>query len=168
MSDIEQQGLANKPRNRRAVVKGAAWSVPVIAAAIAAPAASASGTGTLAVTTKDCRLLGLLANPAFVLTAVGDSTVATTFSITSSVLVQASLQDAWTPSNGISVGLLTGNTWTFNIPPMAAGESITLTSNAALVSLLSSYTGAAATGGGSATMTLALGVGGLVTTCTAS
>lgn len=42
MSDLEQQNFANKPRNRRAVVKGAAWSVPVIAAAIAAPAASAS------------------------------------------------------------------------------------------------------------------------------
>ena len=42
MSELEQQNFANKPRNRRAVVKGAAWSVPVIAAAIAAPAASAS------------------------------------------------------------------------------------------------------------------------------
>lgn len=42
MSEIEQQNFAGTPRNRRAVVKGAAWSVPVIAAAIAAPAASAS------------------------------------------------------------------------------------------------------------------------------
>ncbi|MDD0857178.1 hypothetical protein NHF46_04015 [Arthrobacter alpinus] len=42
MSDLEQQNFTNKPRNRRAIVKGAAWSVPVIAAAIAAPAASAS------------------------------------------------------------------------------------------------------------------------------
>lgn len=46
MSELEQQNFANKPRNRRAIVKGAAWSVPVIAAAIAAPAASASTAST--------------------------------------------------------------------------------------------------------------------------
>ncbi|MBP2411539.1 hypothetical protein JOF48_000338 [Arthrobacter stackebrandtii] len=69
MSDIEQQGLANKPRNRRAVVKGAAWSVPVIAAAIAAPAASASGldAGAFALN-GTCGVLAVL-GPGFTLTA---------------------------------------------------------------------------------------------------
>ncbi|MDQ0078452.1 hypothetical protein [Arthrobacter oryzae] len=43
MSEIVDQNVKKAGLNRRAVVKGAAWSLPVIAAAIAAPAASASG-----------------------------------------------------------------------------------------------------------------------------
>lgn len=168
MSQIEQQNFANKPRNRRAVVKGAAWSVPVIAAAIAAPAASASGTGVLTVSTANCNGLEIATNPAFVLTAVGDSSVETTFTITSSKVVDASLQDAWTDASGISVVVLSGNTWTFTIPPLAANASVTLQSNAALVSLLSSYTGTAASSGSSKTMSLTLGLLGLVTLCTTS
>lgn len=69
MSDLEQQNIANKPRNRRAVVKGAAWSVPVIAAAIAAPAASASTVDIGAFNLNgNCGVLGLI-GPGFVLTA---------------------------------------------------------------------------------------------------
>lgn len=69
MSDLEMQNIANKPRNRRAVVKGAAWSVPVIAAAIAAPAASASDLGALSLD-GTCGALGLgLLNTGFTLTA---------------------------------------------------------------------------------------------------
>lgn len=46
MSENEIQNPASAGLNRRSVVKGAAWSVPVIAAAIAAPAASASTPST--------------------------------------------------------------------------------------------------------------------------
>ncbi|MET4134205.1 hypothetical protein [Pseudarthrobacter sp. PvP090] len=46
MSEIKSLAAPKASFDRRAVVKGAAWSVPVIAAAIAAPAASASHTGT--------------------------------------------------------------------------------------------------------------------------
>jgi len=54
---------------RRAVVKGAAWSVPVIAAAVAAPAASASTSelGALALN-GSCGVLGVI-GPGFTLTA---------------------------------------------------------------------------------------------------
>lgn len=45
MSENEMQNKGSGDFNRRSVVKGAAWSVPVIAAAIAAPAASASVLG---------------------------------------------------------------------------------------------------------------------------
>ncbi|MDF2920103.1 MAG: hypothetical protein K0S70_4321, partial [Microbacterium sp.] len=44
--DIEQHNAAPSP-TRRTVLAGAAWSVPVIAAASIAPVASASGTTTL-------------------------------------------------------------------------------------------------------------------------
>src|SRR5687767_14217638 len=42
MSEITSLAAPKATFDRRAVVKGAAWSVPVIAAAIAAPAAAAS------------------------------------------------------------------------------------------------------------------------------
>lgn len=63
-----QQGIGRY--SRRTIVKGAAWSVPVIAAAVATPLAAAStdldvGAYTLAGT---CGVLGLL-GPGFTLTA---------------------------------------------------------------------------------------------------
>lgn len=46
MSETKSLAAPKASFDRRSVVKGAAWSVPVIAAAIAAPAAAASHTGT--------------------------------------------------------------------------------------------------------------------------
>ncbi|QXQ09656.1 hypothetical protein [Paeniglutamicibacter sp. Y32M11] len=60
MSEIEQQGFSAKSSSRRTIVKGAAWSVPVIAAAIAAPAASASvASATVAFTDVSANLVWL-------------------------------------------------------------------------------------------------------------
>lgn len=75
----------NKGISRRAVVKGAAWSVPVIAAAVATPLAAASGVvevGAFALN-GSCGTLGLL-GPGFTLQA-GPTTplpVGTTITIT--------------------------------------------------------------------------------------
>ncbi|AIY03631.1 hypothetical protein ART_4032 [Arthrobacter sp. PAMC 25486] len=170
MSEIEQQNFATKPRNRRAVVKGAAWSVPVIAAAIAAPAASASDapTGSLIVSTGNCNGVEIASNPEFVLTATGGDTAATSFTITSSKVVNAGLQNAWTAVGGITIDVLSGSTWTFTVPAMIDGQSVTLKSNAQLLSLLGSYTGTVVAGGSSKTMSLVLGLLGLVTICTTS
>lgn len=85
MSDLEMQNIANKPRNRRAVVKGAAWSVPVIAAAIAAPAASASvATAGLTWTGSETSLLSLrlLDGTAGIVNAKALITVPTEFTVT--------------------------------------------------------------------------------------
>ncbi|WP_245934645.1 hypothetical protein [Arthrobacter psychrolactophilus] len=84
MSELEQQNFANKPRNRRAVVKGAAWSVPVIAAAIAAPAASASiATADVLWTASSSSLANLrVLDSATVVTAQVLPTVPTAFTIT--------------------------------------------------------------------------------------
>ncbi|MGV2902599.1 hypothetical protein ACNPM4_13045 [Microbacterium sp. AGC62] len=60
----------NKGISRRTIVKGAAWSVPVIAAAVATPLAAASGdveVGAFSVD-GDCGTLGLLF-PGFEITA---------------------------------------------------------------------------------------------------
>ncbi|MCK2026506.1 hypothetical protein [Microbacterium sufflavum] len=60
----------NKGVSRRTIVKGAAWSVPVIAAAVATPLAAASGTtdiGAFALN-GSCGTLGVL-GPGFTLTA---------------------------------------------------------------------------------------------------
>lgn len=48
MSEIKSLAAPKASFDRRSVVKGAAWSVPVIAAAIAAPAAAASVNVTVA------------------------------------------------------------------------------------------------------------------------
>lgn len=59
----------DKGFSRRTVVKGAAWSVPVIAAAVATPLAAASVVDVGAFTTSGtCGVLGLI-GPGFTLTA---------------------------------------------------------------------------------------------------
>lgn len=69
---------------RRTVLKGAAWSVPVIAAAVAAPAASASVNNANAILTNNVTsLLALnILDSATVLTAGAAVTVPTTLRIT--------------------------------------------------------------------------------------
>ncbi|MFF1831729.1 hypothetical protein [Paenarthrobacter sp. NPDC058040] len=74
----------SKPHSRRAVVKGAAWSVPVIAAAVAAPAAVASvNNAALAVTGNQTGLLTLnLLDGGGTLTATALTTVPTQLTLT--------------------------------------------------------------------------------------
>lgn len=111
MSDLEQQNIANKPRNRRAVVKGAAWSVPVIAAAIAAPAASASvGNATVSVTGNQLSLLQLgLLDGSSVLTAgvlVNFPTVLSIANGAGALVGDATGSIVIRNASGIAVGLL--------------------------------------------------------------
>lgn len=72
--------------SRRTVVKGAAWSVPVIAAAVATPLAAASNVEVGAFTTSGtCGILGVI-GPGFTLTASATAPlpVGTTITITGS------------------------------------------------------------------------------------
>lgn len=150
--------------DRRTLTKGAAWSVPVIAAAVSAPAAAASTVAGQLVVTADCGDLVLGDNPSFTLTATGGATAAQTFFIQSGEAVNASLQDAWTTGGGVTLTVLSGNQWQFQIPALADGESVTFTSNAALVDLLTTYTGSTADSTDS--FRTYLGAAGLVTLCT--
>lgn len=85
MSENEVQGNASKSFNRRNVVIGAAWSVPVIAAAVAAPAAAASTIELGALQLNGtCGVAGVL-GPGFTLTAGSvPLPVGTTIAITGS------------------------------------------------------------------------------------
>ncbi|MDR6987992.1 hypothetical protein J2Y66_002490 [Paenarthrobacter nitroguajacolicus] len=81
---MSDEVTVSKPHSRRAVVKGAAWSVPVIAAAVAAPAAVASvNTLGLAFTASSTSLLSLnLLDGGGTLTAQALVTVPTTLTFT--------------------------------------------------------------------------------------
>jgi hypothetical protein len=105
VSELEQQNFANKPRNRRAIVKGAAWSVPVIAAAIATPARAASGTDLGALSLDGtCGILGVI-GPGFTLTA------------SPTVAIPAGTQITITGSGIANIGVfsITGGTASVNV-----------------------------------------------------
>ncbi|WP_265445216.1 hypothetical protein [Flexivirga meconopsidis] len=82
--------------SRRTVAKGAAWTVPVVATALAAPAASASTAGQDVVVSSSCyglTILGVGASfPQFTITAVGAPIEAgSTFTLTGSGLANLTL-----------------------------------------------------------------------------
>lgn len=81
---MSNEGTVSEPHSRRAVVKGAAWSMPVIAAAVAAPAAVASvNTLGLAFTASSTSLLSLrLLDGTSALTAQSLVTVPTILTLT--------------------------------------------------------------------------------------
>ncbi|MEU4016767.1 hypothetical protein AB0E56_16005 [Microbacterium sp. NPDC028030] len=107
----------NKGVSRRTIVKGAAWSVPVIAAAVATPLAAASVVEVGAFSLDgSCGTLGLL-GPGFTLTA-GPSTplpVGTSITITGSGVAN------------VGVFSVTGGTATVNVLS-GTSRQITLTS----------------------------------------
>lgn len=143
MSEIEQQNVTSTRINRRTVVKGAAWSVPVIAAAIAAPAASASTASTdLAVAFGGSRVINLtllgtvgvnvtLANTLTISNigsspSTGGEKVTVTFP---SALSQLTLVS----SSGLATITTGGTTRTITLPIIPAGSSEVI--NMGLVSL---------------------------------
>ena len=99
----------NSGFTRRTVVKGAAWSVPVIAAAVATPLAAAStvDVGAFALD-GSCGVLGVL-GPGFTLTA-GPTTP---LPVGTSILING------TGIANIGVFSVTGGTATVNAPRMA-------------------------------------------------
>jgi len=101
--------------SRRAVVKGAAWSVPVIAAAVAAPAASASTSE-----------LGALA-PGFTLTASPTAPIpaGTVITITGSGVANIGV---FSVTGGVaSVAVLSGTSRQVTLTaPLAAGQTLNL------------------------------------------
>ena len=135
MSDLEQQNFANKPRNRRAVVKGAAWSVPVIAAAIAAPAASASvANASLAWSASSTSLISLrlLDGSSGLITAKVLTTVPTQFTLTNgpgAISGNATVTIAIARPTGLNVTVGTARgfgVYSYNgVPSTAAERTVT-------------------------------------------
>lgn len=101
MSEIKSLAAPKASFDRRAVVKGAAWSVPVIAAAIAAPAAAASHTGTVSVS-----IVPSTTNPTFAGTpaVVGTGPQGFTISTTGAAISgTASVSISIAPSNQAAI-----------------------------------------------------------------
>ena len=122
---MTEENQKNSGFSRRTVVKGAAWSVPVIAAAVATPLAAAStvDVGAFALD-GDCGTLGLI-GPGFELTAGPTEAIpaGTTITITGSGIAN------------IGVFSVTGGTATVNVlsqtsrsivltAPLAAGATL--------------------------------------------
>lgn len=119
MSDDESAGVS-----RRALVKGTAWSVPIVMMATAAPAQAASVTGFQL--NGSCGVLGLL-GPGFELIA-GSTTVpaGTTIAITSTAAVNANLiaLGGTNASLGEVVALGGGGYGVRLVSPLPAGASL--------------------------------------------
>lgn len=158
----------NKGVSRRTVVKGAAWSVPVIAAAVATPLAAASGDDievgafNLAGT---CGVVGLL-GPGFTLTAgpTAPLPVGTTVTITGSGVANIGLFSVTGGTASVSVLSNTSRliTLTSELPAGATiafrttlSISVAFTLNAATV-LPDGYVGTGGKSAGSVSATLIL------------
>ncbi|AZZ52708.1 hypothetical protein [Rathayibacter festucae] len=110
--------------SRRNLAKTAAWSVPVVAVAIATPAAAASNATVDIVVSRTCRTLTLgNAVPRFTVSAVtGDIPVGTTFTLSSPRLANVGVS-----ASGASVGVLVNNTVTFTITTATPSAIIDIT-----------------------------------------
>jgi len=156
----------SSPATRRTVVKGAAWSVPVIAAAIAAPAASASTIELGALNLSGtCGVLGVI-GPGFTLTASATAPIPAGTVITISGSGVANI-GVFSITGGLaSVAVLSGTsrqiTVTSEIPAgstlaMRTTLSISVAFNlSASVALPSGYTATGAKTAGTVSSTLIL------------
>lgn len=152
--------------SRRTVVKGAAWSVPVIAAAVATPLAAASNVEVGAFTTAGtCGVLGVL-GPGFTLTASATAPlpVGTTIAVTGSGVANIGVFSV--TGGTASVSVLSGTSRLITLTSaLPAGATIafrtTLSISVAftlneVVTLPSGYTGTGSKTAGSVTSTLVL------------
>ncbi|MCJ1702983.1 MULTISPECIES: hypothetical protein [unclassified Rathayibacter] len=110
--------------SRRSLAKTAAWSVPVVAVAIATPAAAASNATVDIVVSRACRTLTLGGSvPRFTVSAVtGNIPAGTTFTLSSPRLANVSVSAA-----GATVGVLVNNTITFTIATATPSAIIDIT-----------------------------------------
>lgn len=161
MTDTQEKNLIT----RRRVTKGAAWSLPVIAAAIAAPAASASVTDVGAYHIDGtCGVLGLI-GPGFTLTAgPTDLPVGTTITITGSGIANIGVFSVTGGTASVAVLSATSRTVTLT-SALPAGTTLAMRTTLsitvaftlnAVVALPATYTatGAKPSGGVSSTLIL--------------
>lgn len=156
--------------SRRSIAKGAAWAVPAVSVAAAAPALAASptlcapGESTLTVSVVNCRVLGLLSAPYFTITNNGECTVpaGTAITLTGSGLVSAVVQGL----DDINVAVLydgTSSTGTLE-QPLESGATIQVNVFSGLdVTVLGDYT--LTIDGASAGFDLTAGVFPVATVC---
>jgi hypothetical protein len=137
--------IENTNVSRRTLVKGAAWSLPVVAVAAATPLAAASTTGTDLVPALsgpinlDLTALGLTVatvNVVNTLTIMNNGTVATPATgTTASVVYNPALLTLNISGVGVQVLGSDGN-YTLNLPSIPAGGSLTINLGTTLDTLL--------------------------------
>ncbi|WP_018155597.1 hypothetical protein [Demetria terragena] len=136
---------SRRPVARRAIVQGAAWSVPVIALATAAPAHAAS-TANLAVTATNCSLVNvavLSANqPGFTYTATeGTVPAGTEITISTGGTAAVNVGNFVFPGATLSVASIGGTTATFRTSrALNGGESFTIGLTGLSVNGIGTYT----------------------------
>lgn len=118
--------------SRRTIAKGAAWAVPTVAVAAAAPSLAASPNvcepGSLNVARQRCQTVGLGQTPYFTVTNNNtdcEVPAGTEVSLTTSGLVGLDVDFLQSDNNNLQLLYTVGNTSTFEtLEPLAAGESI--------------------------------------------
>lgn len=122
-SSSEREHVPENNISRRTLAKSAAWSVPVVAVAVAAPMAAASNT-TDYIVSRNCALLGVLGSlPTFTLSAsTGTIPVGTVLTLTAPAVANVNLT-----TSGLSAGVLTGTTRTFTVTTAATTVSVAFT-----------------------------------------
>lgn len=127
--------LSNSGISRRSIAKGAAWAIPAVSVAAAAPSLAASlepcVPGVLSVSVRQCSLVGVGGNqqaPYFRVTnANSDCTVpvGTEVTLTTSGLIGLDLDFLELDNNKLQLLYTVGNTSTFEtIAPILPGESV--------------------------------------------
>lgn len=108
--------------SRRSLAKTAAWSVPVVAVAMATPAAAASNATVDIVVTKSCATIGLLGTfPEFTISATsGDIPAGTTFTLSGPSLASVTLT-----ASAATVGVLVGTNRTITIGSATPTATVT-------------------------------------------
>ncbi len=122
---VTEEIQKNSGFSRRTIVKGAAWSVPVIAAAVATPLAAASGDAGDFQLDGTCGALGLL-GVGFDLTAGAvDLPTGTTVTVTTSGIANLGLLTATGGLADVTLLGATGNVITLTAP-LPAGTTLSL------------------------------------------
>jgi hypothetical protein len=166
---VTEEIQKNKGVSRRTIVKGAAWSVPVIAAAVATPLAAASGDVEVGAFSVDgtCGTLGLgLLATGVTITAGATAPlpVGTVITLTGSGLANVGVVSVTGGLASVSVVSPTTRTVTLTAP-LAAGTTLTLSTTinvsvawtlSAVAALPAGYIGTGAKTSGSTTGTLVL------------
>lgn len=130
---IVTQDITTSGPSRRSIAKGAAWAVPAVSVAAAAPSLAASGEppctpGSLTATHMRCNPVGLGQTPYFRVTNGNtDCTVpvGTQVTLTTSGLVGLDIDFLESDNNNLQLLYTVGNTSTFEtVAPIGPGESI--------------------------------------------
>ena len=118
---LEREPVPENSLSRRSLAKTAAWSIPVVAVAVATPAAASNATVDIVVS-RTCVNLNVLGQlPRFTISAVsGDIPAGTTFTLSGAALAAVTVT-----STAAAVGVLVGSNRTITIGAATPSAEVT-------------------------------------------